>query len=501
VQPFFTAATSSSDQKPILVRGPLVNTSLLEESYSIYVRPFYDEVNTSGTLTLFDTNSPLTGGSSTTTPTPSCPKNTPVYTINGTAYPGSSAINVLSETSAGSTMTEAVTTYVPTVTPSATAAIFCVNYMIGGSTLEDFYTFGLEGDVIARSGNTLTVRGPILFLTSDEYVTGLTADYQVLLGTGTLVTEDGLPSDAGLNYNSVSVGQHIIARGVCNVTTITNAIGVVVNTCVSQNGYPTLDSTGTSSTNTGSVRIQSTQIFGSVVTNATGSLGLNLTGFNQYPASVYNFAGTGSTPAVATDYLVNTGSLALPTDLTVGGPVWVNGAVAPFGSAPPDFNALSVLDEISMPATLVVNYQPSVINTNPFSTLSATDGISVNLADTLIVSAQINIGAESIDMTTLPASPVIVPVTVPPYPAPITVPTANLTTADLPPTFLPLFCAGSTANGIGCYNTFSAYVGEVISLFATKPNNNYSLYTVTARGTYNRTTNQFTADAVDMVWY
>jgi hypothetical protein len=496
VSPYFTIATSASDQKPVLVRGPLVNTSLDEQSYSLYVRPFFDEVNTAGTLTLFNSNSPLTGGSATSTPTPACPKNNAVYTINGTAYAAAGAIGVLSQTSAGSTMTEALTTYVPTVTPSATAAIFCVNYMIGGSTLEDFYTFGLEGDVIARTGNTLTVRGPTLFLTSDEIVTYLTTDYQVLLGSGTLITQDGLASDAGLNYNSVSVGQHIIARGVCTLTTATTALGGVVDTCASVNGYPTLDATGTSATNTGSVRIQSTQIYGSLVADAGGSLSMDLANFNQYPASVYNFAGTGTTPATAADYLVNTTGLTVPTDLTVGGPVWVDGVVAPFGSAPPDFNALDVQDEVSETAIMVVNYAPSTLNKFPFVPFTES-ALGINLDNNLLTSAQINVGAEVIQLSSLPATPQIVPQIVPTPPPPITVATSGLTTAQLPPTFLPLFCVGNTVNGILCYNTFAQFQVELQTIFyAATP---ASVYTVTARGSYNRTTNTFTATAVDVV--
>jgi hypothetical protein len=492
VSPYFTVATSASDRKPILVRGPLVNTSVDEQSYSIYVRPFYDEVNTSGTLTMFNSTSSFNGK------TLGCPPTPAVYTINGAAYSGNEAVGVLSQTSAGSTMTEAYATYVPTVTPSATAAVFCVNYMIGGSTLEDFYTFGLEGDVIARNGNTLTVRGPTLFLTPDQYVTFLTTDYQVLLGAGTLVTQDAAASDTGLNYNSISVGQHIIVRGVCSLTTVATTLDGTINTCVSTNGYPTLDATGTSATNTGSVRIQSTQIFGSLLSSATGGLTMNLSNFNQYPASAYNFAGTGATPAVAASYVVNTGSVTLPTDLAVGGPVWVDGLVAPFASAPPDFNALDVVDEASEPATLTVQYTPSTLNTaSAFATLTAS-GLSINLGDNLLISAQINVGAESIDLATLPATPLIVPVAVTtPVPPPIKVATPGLTAADLPPTFLPLFCVGSSVAGISCFNTFSQYVTTLNGDFAAATP--ASVYAITARGTYDRAGNTFTASALDVV--
>ena len=490
VSPYFTVATSASDHKPIRVRGPLVNTSVDEQSYSIYVRPFYDEVNTSGTLTLFNSTSSFNGSSL------GCPANQAVYTINGAAYPGSAAVGVLSQTSAGSTMTEAYTTFVPTVTPSATAAVFCVNYMIGGSTLEDFYTFGLEGDVIARNGNTLTVRGPTLFLTPDEYVQFLLTDYQVLLGAGTLVTQDAAPSDAGLNYNSISVGQHIIVRGVCNLTTATTTLDGTVNTCVSANGYPTLDATGTSATNTGSVRIQATQIFGSLLSSATGSLAMNLTGFNQYPASAFNFAGTGATPAVAANYVVNTGSLALPSDLAVGGPVWVDGVVAPFGSAPPDFNALDVVDEASEPATLIFTYE-NPGTASAFSNLSSAS-ISLSLSNNELVSAVIRIGSEDVDILTLPATPTIVPeILTTPVPPPIKVATAGLTTADLAPTFMPLFSVGDALDGISCFNTFATFVSTLQTDFTGATPK--AMFKFTARGTYNRAANTFTAAAIDVV--
>jgi len=148
----------------------LINSSLGENTYTVYVRPFYDEVNSLGSLSIF--NSADT-----------------IYAINGTAYVGAKGLNVLSQLSAGTTMTAAYTTYTPTLTPTTTAGIFYSTYVVAGSTLEDFYTEGLEGDVIARSGNTLTLRGATLFDTPAEVSSYInTPDAVVLLGPGTLVT-------------------------------------------------------------------------------------------------------------------------------------------------------------------------------------------------------------------------------------------------------------------------------------------------------------------------
>jgi len=96
-------ATSAFDTKPIRVRGPLINSSLGVDTYTVYVQPFYDEVNRGslGTLSIF--NDP----------------NATVYTISGTTYVGTPGLSALSQTSAGSTLTAAYTTYKPTPTLNA----------------------------------------------------------------------------------------------------------------------------------------------------------------------------------------------------------------------------------------------------------------------------------------------------------------------------------------------------------------------------------------------
>jgi hypothetical protein len=115
-----------------------------------------------------------------------------------------------------------------------------------------------------------------------------------------------------------------------------------------------------------------------------------------------------------------------------------------------------------------------------------------------LASAQINIGSEVIDLTTLPAgTPLIVPQSVPPAPPPIMVPTENITEAQLPPVFLPLFSVGSSANGINCYNTFGTFVSTLITDFSGATPQ--AMFGLTARGTYNRATNTFTAAAINVV--
>jgi hypothetical protein len=454
VKPFMSVSTTASDNRLIRVRGPLINSSVNAGTYTIVVRPFFDEINSIGTMTFF--NGPNT-----------------VYTLDGTTYVGSPGLTQLSQTSAGTTMTAAYTTFQPTPTLAAgiNAGVFNPVYVVAGGTLEDFFTDGIEGDVIARSGNTLTVRGGLLFANLAQVVQYENLDSQVILGPGTQVTADGIATAGLLNFNSVSVGQHITARGLYSLS----AAGVTI-----------IDATG-SSTDTGSVRIQSTQLFGSLLSSSTGSLALNLQAINNWPSSVYNFAGNGATAAQDSspaNYLVNTGALTLPT-AAAGDPLWIDGFTSPFGSAPPDFNAQAVNAEPTVPASLVVSWTGAG-TVAPFATFTPS-GLTIDLANAAFGAGSLRIGAETVDIKTLSVNPTIVPA--------VAVPAANGL-----PLFSPVFSVGpgssiEVASNILSFNGFAAYVTQLSTTFAAAtPATQF-----VARGFYNRSANTFTASSIDVV--
>jgi hypothetical protein len=456
VKPFMSISTTASDNKLIRVRGPLINSSVNVGTYTVVVRPFFDEVNSLGTMTLFsDANT--------------------IYTLGGITYLGNAGLTPLSQTSAGSTVTAAFTTFEPTPTPATgvTAGIFHAVYVVAGGTLEDFFTDGLEGDVIARSGNVLTVHGATLFANLAQVIQYEDSDSQVTIGPATQVTADGVSSLGPLNFNSISVGQHITARGLYSLS----AANVTM-----------LDSTGASSTDTGSVRIQSTEVFGSLVSSGTGSLALNLQAIENWPASVYNFAGNGVSAAqdpIAANYLVNTGALTLPAT-AAGDTLWIDGFTSPFGSAPPDFIAEAVNAEPTVPASLVVAWTGTG-TAAPFATLTS-NGLTIDLANAAFGGGSLRIGAENIDITTLSATPTIVPA--------VARPAANGL-----PLFSPVFSVGpgaiseSSTASIQSFNGFAAYVTQLNTTFATPtPATQF-----VARGFYNRSSNTFTASSIDVV--
>lgn len=465
VRPYLTVGVAPSDQKLIRVRGPLINSSVSLGTYTVYVRPFLDEADNLGSVSMFtDANT--------------------IFATNGVVTTGTPGITQLSQSSAGTTITAAWTTFEPTATPTATAGKFHAKYVIAGSTLEDVYTSGLEGDVIARTGNTLTVRGSTLQL----YTAGTTgtstyntADASVTLGASTIVTADDTTL-TNLNYNSVAVGQHIVVRGIYSAP----STGVV-----------DFDATGNTATNTGSVRLISTHLWGSLLSAGAGALSLNLQTINNWPVSDFNFAGNGTSAAtnpVATAFTVNTGALTIP-DTTIGDSLWIDGLVAPFGSAPPDFNATAISSEATVPASLQVRWVGTSAGAHtPFSALSAA-GFSINLTNTSLASAVIRFGSESIALASLPVSPTFT--VVPQAGIASAVPGIALFTPRFSygdPTVVATSGCVTACPGINVFSAFGTFATGLTSALATTP-----ALVLEARGTYNRATNTFSASSVDVV--
>jgi hypothetical protein len=491
VKPFLTAGVQAADNKLIRVRGPLINSSTDVQTYTVYIRPFYDEANNIGTLTLF--NQPNT-----------------IYTINGKTLVGAKGLDALSVLSAGTTMTAGYTTFEPTVNPANAAAAgkFNLVYVVGASTLEDEYTEGISGDVVARTGNTVTLLASTLFLntadTFDFCVTGsttCTGKTQVLLGAGTIVTADDNSTLTELNSDAIAVGQHITVRG---------------NYSILADGTTQIDATSVSSTNTGSVRLQSTEVWGPLVSSAAGSLVMNVQTIHNLPVSDFTFTGNGASALNPAAFTVETGALALPAGTAAGDPVWADGYFSPFGSAPPDFTAVALNNELSVqtaggpvgggaptvpgiltcgigsqvcePASLQVVWDdPGTLAA--FSSLSDA-GFTVDLTSSHIYSAVIRIGPESIDLTSLPASPQVVPTTLP-----------------VTSTFAPQFTVGNPTSSsttetvltatttLRVYNTFAGFVAQYR---ATLDEDNL-VRQLEVHGVYNRATNILTATSVNLV--
>jgi hypothetical protein len=364
VQPFIVASVDVADSREARVRGPLTSVDTAAGDYHVDLRPFHLASGRLGDVTVHTTS-------------------TTEFEVDGTSYTGSTGINALAALSTGS----------PTAaygTLDVNARRFTATRVHAGTSVAGSQFDVIEGNVIARSGDTLTVRGVTLIKRTGSVVFER-GNTTLLVGPNTKVTKDGQrDTTQSLNAGSVSIGQRIHAFG-----TVTEAT----------NGDATLDATA------GRVRMHLTHLLGTVKSTAPGSVTLDLGAIDAHRASVFDFAGTGSQPAQdasASNYEVDTGSLNL-TSLDVGSAARVFGFVAPFGTAPPDFEGRTIVDFRDVPAVLSIGY--GIAGTSaPFLTIDSNTGFVVDNDNSRIgVKHFIAVGPTLLDVKNLPSSPRIAP--------------------------------------------------------------------------------------------
>ncbi len=352
VNPVLTASLAPDATKQIHVRGPLVSVGT--SSYVINLRPFYDNQDSGDQLT-------VNVAAATT------------YTINGTSFTGGAGLTALAALPAG-TLTAALGTY-DVATKTFTASTVYAGSSVAGSGLDS-----VEGTVIARSGNVLTVSNGRLHHGDDdmEQYCGTVA---VTIAATTLVTEDGQTGTFG--PQDVSIGQHLQLFGTLGTD---------------GSGNRTLDASQ------GSARLMLTSLAGQVVSSAAGSVTIALQSIDGRQASAFDFAGTGATTAqdaTAAAYVVAVPStLALPT-LTAGTPIRFFGFPAPFNSAPPDFNAVTLVNYANANARLAVEF-PSPGAAAPFAApLSATNVVMTQATLQSAIQSALIVGFQVINPATL----------------------------------------------------------------------------------------------------
>jgi hypothetical protein len=347
VSPTLVASVVPSDNKKVRVRGQFVSASTTANDFVLNVQPFHDQTKTNGQAT-------VTVGMATT------------YQVNGMAYVGAAGLAALAALPAN-TMVAAFGT-LQTGTQNFTAATVLA---------------GTSFTVIARSANTLTLRRAT-FCGRDGDFQSENNDVTVTVADGTAVTEEG--TTGTFTIADISVGQHIDAFGTAN----------------SSGGTKTLDATA------GSVRLDLTAAWGVVTAMASGSVTVNLQSLDGLPVSAFNFAGTGT--ATASDaspmaYVIDTGALS-QTGLAVKAPARVVGFVAPFGKAPPNFTAQTLVNFSSVPEALVIDWAQKGSAT-AFMGLTATS-TTLQLDLTGVDGLHfIQIGPETIDLTKLATPPTI----------------------------------------------------------------------------------------------
>jgi hypothetical protein len=434
VRPFPVMTPAPADATLMRVRGRLVTVESGSSDYVMNVRPLTDLSSALGAVTV-STNAQT------------------YFNINGVAYTGAAGLTALASLPENSSSAAYGTLGdLSGITPG-----FHATAVYAGTSLESPVAQHIGGVVSARNGDTLTVHGATFLIFIPGNV-GYTATYAnnatVTIGNATVVSEDGVAA-SGLTPAAISVGQQVDVSGLGSVDTAGNI---------------TLDATA------GQVRLAATRIWGMLNSATPGSASLDVLSLGNFAPAGFNFAGTGSggQSANPSAYLVNTGSLD-ESATAAGTLLQVDGIVNAFGSAPPDFTATAITTGTATEQRLVVEW----INggaTAPFISNSSA-GLVVDLNSPELGTVHyIRTGPATLDLKTLPASPLITTVG-----------------ADQNKLQLAIGLA-SLATGVSVFNSSSGFASALTATF----NGTNKIYRLVAVGQYNSGTNTFVASRISV---
>lgn len=359
VSPVLYAEVDANVGKTLRVRGPLTSVSLNGLYYTIGLRPFYNGSGDFGRNRVYVTASTA-------------------FLVNGQGYVGEAGLQALQSAGAG-------TAVVARGSYDFTQHRFVADEVNAGSSVPGGTLDAVEGVVTAVNGGgtSFTVRGATLIRAQGSAV--FNDDVTVNVGANTRVRKTDAPAGSA-SVTDISVGQHMLFLG---TLTSTNPSSL------------TLDATGSNGSE-GFALLKHTRVGAAVNSTASGSLNVNVLSFDGRAVSLFNFSGTGSNPA---SYTADTGALPL-AGINPGDPVIVNGFVAPYGSAPPDFFADSVADFANANAQLAVGWVAVGGTTAPFTAMGPTQ-LVLNLSNP----GSIHVVRQGPVITTLAAAnaPAIVP--------------------------------------------------------------------------------------------
>lgn len=329
VDPFLVADVNRTSSKLHRVRGALNEVTVDQNSFSLFLRPFY---------------SPLSGrhrqfGARTVTTT-----SKTVFEIDGIQYTGETGLDAMAAL-------DPLTAVVAIGDLKFDPLRFEAREVYAGSSVPGGTMDVVRGSVIIRQGDVLTVKGATLIREKSSVV--FNDEVKVKLGAETVVSRQ-LSTDQAIAYgiDSISVGQRVVVFG----------------TLTEEGESLVLDA------GAGHVRMLLTTVRGTAteIDVSEGQLTAALQAIDHRLVDSFDFTGTNADPD---NYLIDTGTLDLSAVQT-GSPVKVRGFVNPFGAPSPDFTAQTIISVEDLQALLKVHWHPP---TNvAFESVSA-DGLTLNL--------------------------------------------------------------------------------------------------------------------------
>ncbi|PHS18607.1 MAG: hypothetical protein COA86_07920 [Kangiella sp.] len=307
-EPYIIAEVDPIINKEFRVRGPLIRVDEAESYFRIAVRPFHHQSSRNGGVnetTNDDTN----------------------FEIDGEAYLGADGLTQMAS--------------MPEGTPTITFGVFnrsedsftAISVVAGSSVPGAEFDGATGGVVIARDGNTLRVKGASVIRTDGQVI--FDDGISIIVADTTKVFKNRRITEE-LTIADISVGQSINVLG--NMT---------------QDGDELiLDATE------GVVKMNITFASGHTVSNDGATLTLDLQALQGRRPGTFDFSGTGIDSTFDADvdnYEFNIDGFTV-SGVEANDPVRVSGYVAPFATAPADFNALTVINYAEARSQIFVNW-------------------------------------------------------------------------------------------------------------------------------------------------
>lgn len=300
VEPILLADTILEDPKPRRLRGLLNEVAVDDDIFSLYIRPFFHHNGDFGSVRVHSTDDTE-------------------YDVDGQLYMGHAGIEAMAELDPR----EPVIVFGEL---DRTTRQFKAQDVVAGSSVpwadDDF----LSGNVIARDGDELTLARVIRSHSANSF--RQVAYFTVTIGDNTGINQQG-NGGVEVDKQAISIGQRIRVMGEFTDDT-------------------SMDATQ------GRVWMRYTHVDGTAL--ASSPLVVDLQHIGSLRPTIFDFTGTGSTEdADPSNYEVDSGSLTL-SGVALGEAVRIKGHVTPFGSAPEDFTAKTVIALNDLPAKFLVNW-------------------------------------------------------------------------------------------------------------------------------------------------